>query len=330
MKQRKNVTQIIASIAILTFLFFTGCGGNGKKESDKDTQIVIGYPTLRIALPVFVAQEKGFFEKHGLNVRLQKYETAQPLMDALVSGSIEIGGFTALPITLSAMARSKTNLIFVAGMFEDEKHPISILIVKKDNSPIKSIKDLRGKRIGILPTRAYEVWLQKILVANGIDPSEVIIQQISPPLQADALNSGTVDALFTNDPAATITVSRGIGIPLTEEPLVPSVTGYNPFYFGSFNVTEKFANENPEKVKKIAKALDEAIRYISANPDSARILMTGYLPEPQQKFVSDFPNSFFRTTNEVSNTDLKNMADYYLKEKVLPTEIKVDGLQYKY
>ena len=80
-----------------------------------------------MALPIFVANEKGFFAKHGLRVELVPYETAQPMMDALVGGSLEVGGYCALPITFAAMVRSKTPLIFISSMMEDDAHPISIL-----------------------------------------------------------------------------------------------------------------------------------------------------------------------------------------------------------
>jgi NitT/TauT family transport system substrate-binding protein/sulfonate transport system substrate-binding protein len=85
-------------------------------------------------------------------------------------------------------------------MYEDDKHPISLLLVK-DTTSIKSISDLKGKKIGILPTRAYEVWIEEILKANGVAVEDVIIRQVKPNLQADALNNGSIDALFTNDPA---------------------------------------------------------------------------------------------------------------------------------
>lgn len=324
---KKNILIGLAAILVIaTIAFFIFRTEPIKPISDK---VVIGYPTLRIALPVFVAQEKGYFKEQGLNVELQKFETAQPMMDALVSGSISIAGYTALPITFSAMARSKTNLLFLSGIYEDDSHPISILIVKNDSS-IKKIQDLKGKRVGILPTRAYEVWLQKILAANQVDPNDVIIQHIAPNMQVDALGSGTVDALFTNDPAATITIAKGVGVPFTTEALVPKATNMTPFYFGSFNISERYAKENPEIVKRIAIALDQAIDYINSNPDSAQLAMMKFLPEPQQKFVSKFPKSYFKKVNEVSNEDLLKLKSYYLIEKVIPIDFNINNLQYNY
>ncbi len=326
MKNRNVIIVISAIIAVVGVFFFLD---KTEKNEASENDIVIGYPTLRIALPVFVAQERGYFEEQGLNVTLKSYQTAQPMMDALVSGKIDIGGFCALPITFGAMARSKTDLIFLGGMYEDNEHPISILIVK-DTGSIKSVKDLKGKRIGILPTRAYEVWLQKILASNGIQPNEVTIRQVAPNLQADTLNSGAVDALFTNDPAATITISKGFGVPLTTEAMVPKSTGMSPFYFGSFNIRKDYAEKNPDTVKKIAIALDKASEYINSHPKDAQLAMINYLPKQHQKFVVDFPESYFKISNEVSDEDLKKIKDYYLEQQVLPVNIETKGLQYGY
>jgi len=317
---------LATSLGFVVLLSIAGCNG---KPNDQKTlaKVTIGYPVLRIALPIFVAKEKGFFDKQGLNVELKRYDTAQPMMDALVSGNLDVGGYCALPITFGAMGRSKTQLVFLTAMMEDDQHPISMLIVKKD-SGIKTIKELAGKRIGILPTRAYEVWLQKVLSTNGVDPTTVIIQQIAAPQQADALGSGSVQALFTNDPAATAAIVKGFGVLLTNTAMVPDATGMKPFYFGSFNITKKFADENKETVKKISLALDEAIAFIRNNPQEAREAMKKYFPPEQGGLVDRFPESFFRTTKEVSNEDLMRMRDYYKAENVLSADIDINNAQY--
>ena len=279
----------------------------------------IGYPALRIALPVWVAKEKGFFTNHGINADLVRYDTAQPMMDALVGGSLDVGGYCALPITFSAMVRSKTPLVFITSMMEDDQHPISMLIVKK-GSGLSSIKDLAGKRIGILPTRAYEVWLQKVLAANGVDPTSVVIQQIPPPQQGSALASVSVDALFTNDPSATAVITKGAGeVLLPGKAVVPETTGMKPFYFGSFNVTKKFADENPDVVRRISLALDEAIAFIAQNPADAYKTMENenYIPKEQHGLIAKFSPSLFKNTADTRQADMDAALDYYKREGIL-------------
>jgi ABC-type nitrate/sulfonate/bicarbonate transport system substrate-binding protein len=53
-------------------------------------------------------QSRGFFAEQGLKVKLVRFDTAQPLMQSLVAGNLQAGGYTALPITFTAMLRGKT------------------------------------------------------------------------------------------------------------------------------------------------------------------------------------------------------------------------------
>lgn len=292
-------------------------------------KILVGYPVLRIALPVFVAQERGLFKKHGVEVQLVRFETAQPMMDALVGGSISVGGYCALPITFAAIARSKRPLVFISGMMEDDQHPISLMLVKK-GAAFDSLKDLAGKRIGILPTRAYEMWLRALLSANDVDPNDVVIQQIAPPQQAAALRSGSIDALFTNDPAATAAQTVGTGVVLLPgTALVPRMTGLSPFYFGSFNVDAQFAAQNPDIVRRLAGVLDEAIEFIAQHQNEARAAMARFLPEEQRDLVVRFPPSLFKKTNAVTQADLEAVRDYYLDAGILTVPIDLSGSQYR-
>src|SRR4051812_31419489 len=125
--------------------------GNAASRSQQ-THLEIGYSALRISLPIFVAQERGIFAKHGLVVQLRRYDTAQPLMQALAEKKIDLGGYTALPISYSAIIRSHEKLVFITAMIEDHDHRISYLLRKKTPNGglplIKSIADLRGRRIG--------------------------------------------------------------------------------------------------------------------------------------------------------------------------------------
>ena len=295
---KKSTIIILLSVVALMAAGYYYLVKFNSKEKDvlASKELVIGYPTLRIALPVIVAKDKGYFKEQGLNIRLKSYQTAQPMMNAIVTGKINLGGFCALPITFGAMARSKTDLLFLGGMYEDNDHKISVMLVKKDNENIKSIKDLKGKKIGILPTRAYEAWLQGILIHNGIDLKDVIIRQVKPSLQKNVLESGSIDALFTNDPAATIVMAKGVGKELTKEALVPASTGMNPFYFGSFNVRKDYADKNPDIVRRVSLALDKASKYIASNQKKAKeILATKeYFPETFRPIVNGFQNSFFK------------------------------------
>lgn len=327
-KKSKIIIATFVGLVLVAFLLFKFL--SPKSEPEK---ITIGYSQLRISLPIFVAQEKGLFKKYGLDVELKPYPTAQPMMEALVSGNIDVAGYCALPITFGTMAKSTDNkeLVFISAILEDDSRQISKLIAKA-NARIDSIKDLKGKRIGILPTRAYEVRLKQILESNGldVDKDQIIIQQVAPDLQKDALEKGTIQALFSNDPMTSIIISKGIGKDLSPDiNLLAKTTGISPFYFGSFNVSKKFADANSDVTKKISLALDEAIDFINNDYKSAYVLMGKYFDPKFANLTDKYPKPFFKKTNEISNTDLIKMRQFYFENKILAKELPLTNAQFE-
>jgi ABC-type nitrate/sulfonate/bicarbonate transport system substrate-binding protein len=256
------------------------------------------------------------------------YETAQPLMQALVQGQIDVAGYTALPITYNGMQRSGKELYFSGLMIEDQDHRISYLLKRKGASNISGISDLRGKTVGILPTVAYKAWLESMLMAEGIPIESVKIQQIAPTLQAQALKSGGVDVLFTNDPVATASIRNGFAELATSEVSVPKYLG-EPFVFGSFNISKEWADANPELSKRIVAALDEAIAYINANPDAAKEAMKPYLAEAFREDVAAYPAARYLSSKDTTDALLQQAADLYLKIGIIPEPLKLSDVVLK-
>lgn len=321
---------------ILIVLGLTGCNSdqsNSANEVVNKTELSsldIGYSRLRISLPVFIAKEKGFFRENGIEANLVMFETAQPLMQALVAGKVDIAGYTALPITYNGMLRSKKELLFLTTMIEDEEHRISYFLKKKtkdgESSDINSIPDLKGKNIGILPTIAYKAWVEDILRDNGLDPEkDVNIQQIAPPQQPQALKSGGVDALFTNDPAATTVLELGIGEFLTDYVEVPKHV-INPFPFGSFNVSKEWADNNPQLLIALQKSLNEAIDWIENNQNDAKLMMAKYLPEKFKDHVLKYPDVEYQRTDESDDEVFNKIADEYLKMGIIKKDLDLTNL----
>lgn len=329
----KSLKYIIIGVVVILLAFLLLQKTDKKEASNNNGKILekveIGYSALRISLPVFVAQEKGYFKDAGLDVKLTRFDTAQPLMGALAGGSIDIAGYTALPITYNAMLRSKKNLLFLSGMIEDQKHRISYFIVPKNTPKTFTIKDLKGKKIGILPTVAYKAWASEILKANSLDPEkDVELIQIAPALSPSALESGQVDALFTNDPAATTTIQKGIGRLLSDTVEVPYYLG-DPFLFGSFNISKAYADEHPEVVEKIKVALNKAIDFVNEHPQEAKKLMVPYLHESQKDFVQFYPDALYKKVGDISESDFQKIADMYVEIGIIPSQLDVSGLVYK-
>jgi len=263
--------------------------------------MIIGVSTLRISLPVFVAEQHGLFTKHGIDAELRRFDTAQPLADELGAARIDAGGYVAFPILFGPGAPPPRVRVFTA-VVEDAGHPLSYLLVKK-GSGLRGVGSLRGRRIGILPTAAYRRWLEAILRHEGLQPEDVSIVPLAPPLEVDALSGGGVDALFTGDPMATAALARGVAESATDTPDVPRALG-DPFLFGTFAVTEDFAQKHSAETRALADALDEAIGIIAADPAVGREAMKPFVRDIERPFVDRYPATRYLRSGEVSASQL--------------------------
>ncbi len=327
-----NISKTIISVcvliaAILLAIYISQYIKRGEMETQA-VDVTIGYSTLRISMPVFVAVENGYFEEEGLNVKLERFNTAQPLMATLVEGSVDIAGYTALPITFNSMLESNKELYFVTALMEDHEHLLSYFLVPVDAPKEIKIADFKGKKIGVLPTVAYQAWLEVILKENGVNPEDVEIVWIAPAIEPAALRAGEVDALFTNDPAATTAIQDGAARKISDEALVPKYLG-EPFIFGSFNIDKTYADNNPETVEKVVRALDKAVQFVNENPDEAKQVMKKFVHRPQKEYVEFYPDTCYRKTTEVTGDEFQKIADQYLELGIIPRKLVVKELSYR-
>lgn len=311
------------TVIVICLIGAAGCSPKESPSTPSRGNLNIAYSKLRISLPIFVAQEEGIFAKNHLNVTLNGYDTAQPMAQAIAEGKVDIAGYTALPITFNAMLRAGKPLYYLTAMIEDKDHRISYFLKRKGDHSINSLKDLAGKRIGILPTNAYKSWANQILKAVGANGAQII--QVAPQQELASLKSGTVSCLFTNDPMATAALANGVGEVIDREPACPQYLG-DPFIFGSFNVTKTWADQHPAEFTELKSSLNEAISFIAANEAKAKQDMVKYIPAIFQKQVSLYPDALYWKTDKAASVGFDKIEAEYERDKIVPSKVDLKGL----
>ena len=291
---------------ILTGLYLGACIACAREPDRPLAQgasLEIGYSALRISLPLLVAQSRGLFASRGLAVTLKRYETAQPLVEDVLDGRLLAGGYAALPIVFTAASRGGTRPALISAVMEDETHPISYLLKRRGAAPIENVADLRGKRVGVLPTLAYQKWLAAILSEAGLAVGDVHVVPLAPAQQVSGLAEGVVDALFTNDPMATSALERGAAERLG--PVAPLVSVVRqPVWFGSMLAHERLLRERPQDAEKLVAAIDEAIGYVHADQAAARRMLSPFLRDSERAYVERYPASRYLRSAEIDSARL--------------------------
>jgi ABC-type nitrate/sulfonate/bicarbonate transport system substrate-binding protein len=298
--------------SLLVWLVLVGCGQAPVSTTEAEVRaspqplkakLEVGYSALRISLPLLVAQARGLYAAHGLDVTLKRYDTAQPLVEEILDGRVLAGGYAALPIVLAAAAKSETKPKLVGALMEDAEHPVSYLLRKRGDTTLQQVSDLRGKRIGVLPTLAYKKWLSAMLAHAGLAQSDVTVIALAPPAQVTGLAEGVVDALFTNDPMATTAVASSIAEPFGPPAPLSAVLG-KPVWFGSLLLHPELIAKRAADVAALVAAHDDAVRFIESDQAAARRLLSPFLREAERPHIERYPNARFLRSDEVTAAQL--------------------------
>jgi NitT/TauT family transport system substrate-binding protein len=146
------------------------------------------------------------------------------------------------------------------------------------NGPINSIKDLRGKRIGVpgMGTPPF-IFANRVLGANRIDPSKEITWRVFPAGELGlALDKGEIDAVADSEPIGSLLVAEGKVKNVADQAQdIP----YKDEYCCAVIVSGKFLAANPRAAAAATRALLKAAKWVEANPAAAARLSVekGYL-----------------------------------------------------
>jgi ABC-type nitrate/sulfonate/bicarbonate transport system substrate-binding protein len=300
--------------------------GCRRKGTGGTVNVTLGVCALRISLPIFVAKERGRFEAHGVSVDLRSYPTAQPMIDDLLLGRLDAAGFAAYPIVFASaksLSDAKDAPVLAASIVEDRAHRLSYALARK-GAGISFPKGLAGKRVGILPTIAYQKWLAAILRKAGLAEREVTITPIAPAMQARALADGAIDVLLTNDPMATAILAQGDAEIVDDGP--PCATWLrDPFPFGAFALGGPFARDRRADAERLVAAIDDAIDLVRQDPAAAKQAMSGYVRPDERAFVAKYPDARFFRSSELDATAVAVEVDREHELGVFAGEVKVQA-----
>lgn len=266
----------LLTVGVFVSLFFGMCLTVVAGEKT----IKIGYLPLVMSLPTFVAMEEGYFAQEGLKVELVRFQSGTTIIDALVAGRIDANCGSASTghwfAEQNVSGRFEIFLIYGTDSLGDNTF---VVVVKKD-SPIKDLKDLKGRRVGHFPG-ATNLALAKAIIDTQMNANEVIFTEVSPPHLIPALISGQIDLFFTPEPLGMIAVSKGVGRYLKKSPatlldLKRGIPG------GAFSFSSKFLKKSPALGKKVRAAIEKAVEFILSHDKKAREYLAKYtkLPPP--------------------------------------------------
>ncbi len=157
-------------------------------------EVVIGYQDM--VVPWRYAQASGEVEKAtGYKVTYRKLGGGADVIRALASGSIQLGEAGSSPIAAGLSQGVDISLFWILDNINDAE-----ALVARDGSGVKTIAELKGKKIGLPFVSTSHFHTLVALQDAGVDPSTVKILNLRPPEVAAAWERGDIDATYIWDP----------------------------------------------------------------------------------------------------------------------------------
>jgi NitT/TauT family transport system substrate-binding protein len=213
-------------------------------------------------LPAEIARQRGFMREQNLDVKLL-LTRSEVDRAALVSGGIDYT-LRAGSSFVSAARGLPVRIVLLGTM-----KPFWGLVVRPD---VKSVQELKGKSMavpGLLGSQHISAKL--ILKHYGLDPDrDIVYRVVETGARIAAMSSGSIDSSMMDYGEAFRAKKAGFK-------LLVNAADLHGLLAGGLAVNVKKLREQPEQIKRVLKAMTQALKYVQENPEGTQQVMMNWL-----------------------------------------------------
>jgi NitT/TauT family transport system substrate-binding protein len=235
------------------------------KAETKNVKIMMDWIIQGTHAPFFVAQDKGYFKADGVTVDTIDAGKGATNVAVAVAGGVYQFGWVDLPSMIRFNAANPASpLLAVYGSFDES--PLAVITRKA--AGIRKPSDLDGKKIAGGPGTAVHDTISILLKAANAENVKINWVAVQPQLFGPMLKRGEVDGTggFTN---SNIPAALELGFTL-DDLFVIKYSDFGADMYGlALVTTKKFADENPQTVRGVVKALNQGTKDTIASPEKA-------------------------------------------------------------
>ena len=268
-----GLTSLLAALGVFGSLSFSPAH---LRAAEKAKEIPI---TIRLDFivggnhaPWFVAWEKGFYAKRGLNVTIQPGTGSADTIRTIAAGGADVG-FANVSTAIVGRSRG-TPIVSVAQLGY-----IAVTVLWREDTDIKTVKDLEGKSWAISPGQAQWFLLPALARINNLDFKSIKIEETAPPLQPAALLAKKADFITmfraSNDEVAEMAATKQ-NIRLKR--IHMRDVGLN-IYGSALIVKEDDIKRRPELIRAYVEGTMEGLRYTRDHQEEALRILLKIKPE---------------------------------------------------
>jgi len=288
---------------------------------DGATKVLVGYLPLSIYAPIYVAYEKGYYAQEGLDVELQSFTNGTDMTVLTATNKLNIGLTGIGPAYWNAVAQDLPLKIIAPGHSEGSPVASPLMISKKacKDGSIRSVADLKGRKVSVNAPGATELWLEKALETGGLKIGDVDLQYLTFPDAVTALDSGALDAAIIGEPIATKAEQDGLAIRLLSDFPVQGI--WPTMVFGN----ENWLKSNPDAAVGFVRAYLKAARDLTAdfnNPLNLAII-NKYTKVPAELIIESVKPKY-STDGAIDLSSLDQLQTFFSGRGLLDYDTPID------
>lgn len=267
--KRRGIAGLLVGAALT---WFCGIAGGVAAQGVPVLDVVVGNNFGH--LPMYIGVEKGFFKQYGLEVRLKIVNTGTDMVSAMQKREVQIGDMS---VTTFLKARHAGDPFRVIGIImsdatrDNADEPLAI--VARQGSGIRTVEDLKGKRVGLAKAQTSDEYFKMVLARRGMKYEDVNVENImAPPALAPALKEGKVDAVVSWEPFNTAVLET------VPDSYVVLRGGGHLSYIMVATAHEPTIQNNPQVVRNFVAGLAAASQYTRKNRNEAVEIFAKFVP----------------------------------------------------
>jgi ABC-type nitrate/sulfonate/bicarbonate transport system substrate-binding protein len=322
MKNMKRISgTAIALILIFTALLpgFATLSCSSKGYSGPVEAITIGATSIELNALLYVAEARGFLADNGIEVNYKEYETGASAAQGLLRAEVDIS--TTFESVIVTNVFQKQDVVDLATI----DRSILFYIIGRADRGIKTIADLRGRRIGVPRQTIMEFYLGRTLELNGMNLEQVTMVDMKPSDSEATMAAGDLDAIITFEPHVT-QVRKQMGDAVT---LIPVQNGQMAFW--SMVSTRAWVNQHTNLVKRLLKSLAQAEEYVNLHEAETKKFLLDKLKYDEAYIETRWPqNDYSLSLNQQLILTIEDEARWMISNNLTTEKTVPNFLDYIY
>lgn len=321
----KKFKKAISIFLVLTFLMVTntGCGKTNENQNTVSIQEKTEVKQIRIMspnnyFPFIIADKKGFFQEafgKNVDVKVTIADSGSSVMETMTSGEVDFAALGDMPVV-----QAKVNGLDVKVISSLFRSTDGYQLIAAKDSGIKSIEDLKGKRVAVMSGSTSHKLFLKYLDSVDLTEKDVDVVYLKNKDQLAAFVGNNVDAAVTQVPTST-TIEKETG---AYE--VVNADGYDNILTVIVGNNE-FMKENPEYTEDFLTAIFKATEWIENNKEEAFQIVADESKDSVENVELYYnTRTFDYSLDDSVKSALKDTISYLYDQGTIKNELKVDDL----